>query len=72
MIQIQCGINSDAHFLSIPTRLATPAVTGVNDPSTGDSSNVWLWIVLIGASILGFAEIALSGKKKLFGGKRKV
>jgi len=28
--------------------------------------------VLIGASILGIAEIALSGKKKLFGGKRKV
>jgi len=39
--------------------------------STGDSSHAWLWIALMGASILGIAGIALARKKKLFGRKRK-
>ena len=38
--------------------------------STGDGFNIWLWIALIGASLLGIAGIALTRKRKLYGGRR--
>ena len=40
-----------------------------NSASTGNNSNAWLWIALMG--ILGTAGIALIREKKLFGGKRR-
>jgi len=40
-----------------------------NPASTGDNSNAWLWIALMG--ILGIAGIALIREKNFFGGKRR-
>ena len=48
----------------------TSKTTGTTAPSTGDSSNLWLWIALIGISVLGIAGITLTRKRKLFGGKK--
>jgi len=52
-------------------KVSVTAVEISKSASTGDSSHAWLWIALMGASILGIVGIALARKKKLFGRKRK-
>jgi uncharacterized surface anchored protein len=39
---------------------------GASTPTTGDNTVIWLWMVLLGVSVLSIAGIALARKRKLF------
>jgi len=60
-------------FAETTLKVAVTAATSTGTTtttSTGDDFNIWLWITLIGASLLGIAGIVLTRKRKLYGGRR--
>jgi hypothetical protein len=46
-----------------PESTETPGTTSSNSPKTGDDTNLLLWLLLAGGSILGLAGCMIKKKK---------